>query len=105
MTLLRETPGRFPEERWWAIAGSSGNCRRLALHTWEIHSHHAVIRGGYPGALVNCLGVSFIPILLGSFVFPFPAQNPPVLLVSIDGLRPDYILEAEGRDLFAVHSR
>lgn len=48
---------------------------------------------------MNCLRVSLIAILLGSFVLPLPAQNPPVLLVSIDGLRPDYILEADAHGL------
>ena len=48
---------------------------------------------------MNGLRVSFLSILLGSFGLPLAAQNPPVLLVSIDGLRPDYVLEADAHAL------
>jgi hypothetical protein len=43
---------------------------------------------------MNVLRVSLFAMLLSSFGLQLVAQNPSVLLVSIDGLRPDHILKA-----------
>jgi predicted AlkP superfamily pyrophosphatase or phosphodiesterase len=48
---------------------------------------------------VTCLRLLFTAFLLASFTFSLAAQNPPALLVSIDGLRPNYILEADAHGL------